>query len=850
MAAADAGDTQVGDPTSNLAPGASPSPTSNTTLVMSGLGDMATRATFMSAFIIIGFVGNSVLIATIAQSSRLRKSSLNLCVVSVAVVNLVDCIINMPLVLGSTISEKWDYGQFACQFNAFFVKLTSVAMLLGLTLMALDRMLAVLNPTQYKDRMTKPRISGFISFTWLQALVLSLPLITGTIPVQPFAARYLCSVGNSASLIYVAMTSLLGYIIPIFATLTFFCVIARIVIKEKLKERNSNSGQAYNVDEVGERKVWREISTSKYVLALFIIWLVFQGPYMLLNYVDQFKNSQEMTSTGANILEFTYLWELDLSFAWMKFSYAIFLPIITFCWRKEIWQKFKNCILCRKSNLIKDASPHSTPNHRYSSEDGQKEHRRQDSQTNGKVPVLFATENGLHFETYETKYGDEDEASDDEVYDEDPLEQTAVTEVATARKCDVMGSRDLMRELDDDTSDYDSTRDIDPFSTSNPISTRTEYDRQLSKSSLSRRALPALQERQTSISNDGSRVEDTDHTDELPEVKQNAFDSGIDSNPNTKEKGKKKKKNKKNSTKVEELVDQNSINDEDHNRNRTSSDSGRGSVEGSVSHREKQRPSLRDLDIDTGDKGNDFVPGKGIATEGEDRSKVKKKKKKKKKDMVEELNVHNQSNEENQGIKGLPDNISKVAPADYKEMDGAGMARRPPLRLKPLEHKTELVEMVPVIPASKVVAPDVHELIPTKRKREESESSSKSATKSDSDSIKRNKIEAESNNKLKPSTDHARSGSDGSAKRRRKRDSGNGSTEHASMDNGSERMKNKPKLANDTKKSDMNALAPLDGENNNPSKVSKKKKTNEVQADVPKVEIQQQLLKVNKHSPR
>ena len=70
-----------------------------------------------------GFVGNCVLLATIAQSTRLKGSALNIFVISVAVVNLIDCIVNMPLVLGTTISEVnigLRYFQFECHIKVIW----------------------------------------------------------------------------------------------------------------------------------------------------------------------------------------------------------------------------------------------------------------------------------------------------------------------------------------------------------------------------------------------------------------------------------------------------------------------------------------------------------------------------------------------------------------------------------------------------------------------------------------------------------------------------------------------------------------------------------------------------------
>ena len=71
----------------------------------------AARATFLILFLLIGFVGNCVLVATIAQSGRLKNTTLNLFILSVASVNLLDSLLNIPLVLGASIAEEWTYGK-------------------------------------------------------------------------------------------------------------------------------------------------------------------------------------------------------------------------------------------------------------------------------------------------------------------------------------------------------------------------------------------------------------------------------------------------------------------------------------------------------------------------------------------------------------------------------------------------------------------------------------------------------------------------------------------------------------------------------------------------------------------
>ena len=88
------------------------------------------------------------------------------------------------------------------------------------------------------------------------------------------------------------------------------------------------------------------------------------------------------------------------------------------------------------------------------------------SASSGSVPVIFATANGLHYQTAVGKQSECISDSEENVTEPDTTD-TTLTQVLTSRKCDVIIGGE-------DTSDYDSQFE-DPFATSNPISVKSHH---------------------------------------------------------------------------------------------------------------------------------------------------------------------------------------------------------------------------------------------------------------------------------------------------------------------------------------------------------------------------------------
>ncbi len=401
-----------------------------------------------------------------------------------------------------------------------------------------------------------------------------------------------------APVVYVAFTSLFGFIVPIVAIIVLYVLIVRAAVRERLREHPRVASQAYTDCVLQpDSRFWLELNTSKYVGVLVVIWAVLRGPYLLLSYSHQFQSNGPEDSDGL-----TYPWQVELALTWIYLSFPTLLPLVTFCWRKEVWQKFKNLILCRKSNLINDSEPRNGGKRRkplapaeVAAAAASKEPlpSMTDINRNTSIPVLFATEDGLHFQSYGNRAMKDDESSEEEDTVGE-LENTKASKIATTRKCDVYGSQLSLKNVEgekEDTSDYNSSGEGDRFSKSNPLpASELKKARRRSKSQTARQNSEInddkvnAHKRRRKTSSENNQVSETD-----PELGARLNSTELQKN----------KKNRKSHRKAEKEVIENAYEKDvdgaaenketQAEHHRTSSDSGQGSHEGSMSKKSKAR---------------------------------------------------------------------------------------------------------------------------------------------------------------------------------------------------------------------------------------------------------------------
>ena len=427
---------------------------------------------FLLLILLVGAFGNVILIITIGCNQKRSHSALYVFSINLAIINCVDCFFNMPVALTSTLAAAWNLGDGICRMNGFFMNLVMVETLLTLTFMALDRMMATKHTEKYGQIQSIPRIIIMIIYSWIQSLSFSIPMLFGAIPVKVYPDIYICMLSEKTSAVYTCVLILGCVLIPLIVTAIFFIIILKTNCSERSAVQNMLTQHQYSKD-MEEPNLVKEMKGAKFAGVLFISWLLMEAPFLIYNLIRVLSYSDDLNLESK--VNLNYNGYVDIVLLWINYGYVIVLPILALLWKKELWQNFKNFILCRKSNLIVDMmSTKDERQHNVKLENGKSDEKRNFKEeklkeafvnTSGfQVPVLFATSNGVHIQTF----GASDDMSESEImYDDVGIR---------AKKCDVLGSQGNLQQMEDDTSDYDSSNEIDPFSVSHPISSKNIKD--------------------------------------------------------------------------------------------------------------------------------------------------------------------------------------------------------------------------------------------------------------------------------------------------------------------------------------------------------------------------------------
>lgn len=421
------------------------------------------RITFLSFFLLFGMVGNTCLILTICHSRRFRTTAFYIFIINLTVVNLCECLLNMTILMSTSVANTWSHGDIPCRLNAFFIHLVCIETLLSLTILTTDRMVAVKYREKYDHVVSLARFTLLISFSWIQSFAFSLPIAVDAVPVNVEENIHYCTLAKGASVAYCAFLTILCYIGPLIICVCFFIFIVRTWYKDRFAVRALLAQNNYDENAKEEPRIRREILYSNLSATVCVSWIILEGPYIATFIFKLFQTSVELNNISDE--NSIYAWHVDLVLLFLKFSYVLVLPAAAFVWLKELRKELRDIVLCRKNNAVIDESMKRSEVEVQRLKSSQEEDTGKEMLSKHKenrvfqVPVLFATSHGVHIKKPTERETDE-------------LEKTTINGEILGMKCDVLGSKDNLNALEDDTSDYDSGNEMDPFSVSHPVSVK------------------------------------------------------------------------------------------------------------------------------------------------------------------------------------------------------------------------------------------------------------------------------------------------------------------------------------------------------------------------------------------
>ena len=132
-----------------------------------------------------GVILNIALLYRLLSRERTRRRTSNLYLISVLIATLLSCLTGCPYYLISVLAKLPKVSNESlenyCRAAIYFNYSIAVCKILSLTLLSLDRCIAIVWPYVYKKNVARLRIIYSLLFVWIQAITttLPLPLMTG-----------------------------------------------------------------------------------------------------------------------------------------------------------------------------------------------------------------------------------------------------------------------------------------------------------------------------------------------------------------------------------------------------------------------------------------------------------------------------------------------------------------------------------------------------------------------------------------------------------------------------------------------------------------------------------------------
>ena len=237
---------------------------------------------------VVCLIGNSLICIAVCRNERLRTST-NLYLISLAISDIINAVIVMPLTVGVLITGEWPYGEAVCDLFAFFTQFSVYVSPTTMGLTAFNRYVRIVKSQHYPRIFTEARSKVYIAAVWLTvAGYISIPKMAGWTESGFFAGQATC--------IFVQPTiakKIVHYIVVICFFFLLPLGVASVSYNKVFKEiKYHNLNMASTTQTVGKerRLTVKEIKVTKSLAIVVFAFVLCWIPFWIIVVIQHFAS--------------------------------------------------------------------------------------------------------------------------------------------------------------------------------------------------------------------------------------------------------------------------------------------------------------------------------------------------------------------------------------------------------------------------------------------------------------------------------------------------------------------------------------------------------------------------------
>ena len=210
---------------------------------------------------LLGLAGNVLVLFVIIRNKSMQTVT-NFFLANLAVADLLVVIFCIIPKLLYYILPSWPLGVAVCKLHHYMISATSTASIFILTVISVERFIAILFPLRTRQILTAPHLIVVISFVWISSAAVNIPqLLVNT--TQLFNSVIYCAANNNLSVhffyVYTIISFSVFYTLPLVVMAILYGIIS---CKLYISTANLHASTETESKETDGKKFWQKIPTK------------------------------------------------------------------------------------------------------------------------------------------------------------------------------------------------------------------------------------------------------------------------------------------------------------------------------------------------------------------------------------------------------------------------------------------------------------------------------------------------------------------------------------------------------------------------------------------------------------